>query len=108
MALAFSIISNKKVANRTVKVVDVTWDASYPTGGEAITASNFGLKKIDFVSPSVALSSDRTTAVAVGWDRAASKLVAYETGGATGGVLAEKGSTESLASYVSTHEVIGF
>lgn len=107
MALAFSTVTNKKIGNRTVKVVDVTWDASYPTGGEAITAADFGLKKIDHITTSIAISADRTTACPVAWDRTNSKLVAYESG-ASGAVLPEKGSTESLASYVSTHQVTGF
>lgn len=107
MALAFTTISNRAVANRRQKVVEITWDNSYPTGGEAVTAANFGLKKIEHITHGIAISSDRTTACPIAWDRTNSKLVAYESG-ASGAVLPEKGNTESLASYTSIHTVTGF
>lgn len=49
------------LANRTTTVegqkrkvtVDVTFDSSYPTGGEAFTAASLGLTRIEFVPPAV-------------------------------------------------------
>lgn len=39
------------VGNKRLVVADVTFDSSYPTGGEAIAASDFGLSSIDTVLP---------------------------------------------------------
>lgn len=107
MALSFAVRANYKLGNRTQKVVDVTFDNSYPTGGEAVTAANFGLRKIDNIICNPALSSDKTTAVMVGFDATNSKLVTYESG-ASGAVMPEKGNTESLASYVARVVVTGW
>jgi hypothetical protein len=43
-----------KFGNGFVVVADVAFDASYPTGGEALTAQQFGLAVLDFVLPSPA------------------------------------------------------
>jgi hypothetical protein len=57
-------------------VTDVLFDASYPTGGEPLTASDLGLSTVAFASASVKVAG--TGAVtAVFYDIANAKLLAY-------------------------------
>lgn len=49
MALSLSVVRETIFGNRRVKVVDVTFDASYPTNGESLTPANLGLQTIDLV-----------------------------------------------------------
>lgn len=49
MGLSLSMVRETVFGNRRVKVVDVTFDASYPTNGEALTPANLGLQTIDLV-----------------------------------------------------------
>ena len=107
MALAFSVRSNFVVGNKRMKIVDVTFDSSYPDNGEAITAANFGLRKVDQIICGPAVASDGSTAVLISWDRANSKLLAFESG-ASGAVFPEKGGTESLDTYVAQLVVVGY
>jgi hypothetical protein len=74
----------------------VTFDSSYPTGGEAITAADFGLQTIVWIN--VNAQSDVLTKH-VRWDQAASKLfIAIEDG--TSGIEAQagNGTDQSLVS----------
>lgn len=56
MALTFSEAADALrpfhvVGDLKLKFVRVTFDNSYPTGGEAISPSDFGMSRIVFVSP---------------------------------------------------------
>lgn len=62
-----------------VRFCTVTFDSSYPTGGEAIAASDFGMTRIIFISVNAASSASATKSVA--WDQANSKLMVYTDGG---------------------------
>lgn len=113
MSLTLSNVSaaNTVWGNKRVRVYDVTFDNSYPTGGESLVASDVKLKKIEQVIPhGAAVDSDGsggTQAVAVTYDHTNSKLQAFESG-ASGAVLPEKGNTESLANYTVRVTVIGY
>ena len=53
MALAFArkgYLPYQIVGDQKRTVTDVTFDSSYPTGGEAVTADNLGLRVIDTAS----------------------------------------------------------
>lgn len=54
MPASVTIKKRGKFGNGFVVVADVTFDDSYPTGGEALTAQQFGLTVLDFVLPSPA------------------------------------------------------
>lgn len=54
MSAIVEIQERSKLNNRWLIVADITLDSSYPTGGEAITANQFGLSVLDFVLPSPA------------------------------------------------------
>lgn len=58
--------------DRKVVLSTVTFDDSYPTGGEAVTAALFGLGLLTTVIP---ISDNGTNPVA--WDGTNSKLLAY-------------------------------
>ena len=49
MALTLTKISGASftISNKKLRVYDVTFDSSYPTGGESLTAADVGLKKIE-------------------------------------------------------------
>jgi hypothetical protein len=102
--------------NTRIKFRDITFDDSYPTGGESLTAANFGLKHLDAVIPhGPAVDSDGsggTNAVTVTYDHTNSKLQAFrqidpaDTGGDQVS-LPEVGSTDSLANYTVRVTAIG-
>lgn len=54
MAASVTVKKKNKFGNGYAVTADVTFDSSYPTGGEALTAQQFGLTVIDFVLPSPA------------------------------------------------------
>ena len=109
MALTFTPVSRKVRGDRTVAVVDVLWDASYPLGGEAVTAADFGLSNIDQIQPSVAHDPDTVdNGFLVVFDPAASKLVAFfgDNNNASDGPFIEI-STFDAAAYTSRLVVEG-
>ena len=59
-------------------VTDVTFDSSYPTGGEAFTASDLGLNVVDSASVEVKSVAGTVNVANVFADLANSKLIAYD------------------------------
>ena len=52
MALTFTAVENNAQTSGVYKMtVSVTFDTSYPTGGESVTAANFGLGTITELRP---------------------------------------------------------
>ena len=49
MALTFTEKKRAKLGNAYAISADITFDSSYPTGGEALAASAFGLNNIDIM-----------------------------------------------------------
>ena len=50
--LTVAIQKRSVFGNKRVRVVDVDFDSSYPTGGESLTAADLGLSVVDIVIPS--------------------------------------------------------
>jgi hypothetical protein len=95
MAVAVTINSRYVHGNKRVRNVTLTFSSNYATGGEAITPSTVGLKKIEFVRFSgVATSTDLATANPVGYDYANNKVLFYE-GSAAGTAISEKTNSEA-------------
>lgn len=98
--------------NKRVKVRDIEFDSSYPTGGESLVASDVGLTKIEqFIPHGPAGNSDGTAstlAVNVRYDHTNEKVQAFETAGTVATPHAEVGSTESLADYHVRVTLIGY
>ena len=78
----------------------ITFDSSYPTGGESITADDFGLTEIYHLD----LTTDQGDSAAefwgIAWDKSASKLQAFGGAGATTTALDEVASTDDLSGFV--------
>lgn len=91
--------------NKKVKVRDVTFDASYPTGGESLVPSDVDLNHIDFVLGNVAASA--TEAVAVAYDHTNETLMAFETGATVSTPLDEVGNTEDLSAFTARLIIVG-
>lgn len=72
MALTFAQVLRGKIDKQNLTITNVTLDATYPQGGEAITANNVGLSTISALMP---MSSPGGATFA--WDQANLKLLAY-------------------------------
>lgn len=101
MALTVSIVKRSAglvPAGRAV-IADVTFDSSYPAGGEPYTASMFGLNSVDFMACEPALGSS-TTAYVCRADQANSKLQLFNSNGAAPAALLETATANQSATVV--------
>src|SRR5882672_5100990 len=76
MALTFTKVKHNIGLNHRMHIYDVTFDNSYPTGGEVVTAANFGLNNIngvDIVANTATAANNRV----FGFDSTNSKIVIY-------------------------------
>ena len=115
MALTFDIVARTlhPEGGKRMNVVNITFDSSYPTGGEAVTANNLGLNAITTVvtQPGYA-SSNPTGAVVPVWDRTNKKILIFQSkdpgnaGGADIG-LVQYTSTGDLSNLTITVLAIG-
>lgn len=71
-------------------IKDVTFDSSYPTGGEPLVAADLGLTSI------LRLIASPAAGYVFSYDHTNGKLIAYR-GGATGAVLAEESNATNMA-----------
>jgi len=74
----------------------LTFSGNYATGGEAITASTFGLRRISrlVLHNGVAASADLATSNPVAYNSGTGKIAFYESG-ASGAATAEKTNAEA-------------
>lgn len=75
-------------------IKEITFDSSYPTGGEPITPAMLGLSTIDI------LRANPAGGYVLSWDDANAKLLAYR-GGADNAVLAQESDTTNLSTLVT-------
>ena len=71
MALTVDNAVKTVFGNKRVRVHDVDFDSSYPTGGESLTASDLGLNKVEF------LIAESKSGYTFEYDYTNSKLLAY-------------------------------
>ena len=86
MALTFTAVQGPQpFGARRMAIYDVLFDSSYPTGGEAVTADDFGLSQaIDTMFPAVGVASGN--ALLFAYDATNKKIMAfYPTGGTEAG-----------------------
>lgn len=96
-----------------VQVADVTFDSSYPTGGETLTPGLLGLTTIYWVSTGV--DTARTRLWNVTWDSTNATLQAWYTAAydsvyaatTRAAVVAEAGSTYNLSTLTARMTFIG-
>lgn len=80
MALTKTTLSSlRSTGDRRAAVLLVVGDASYPTGGWALTPADFGLGVIDWVEPTVQIAP--AAAATVQYDKTNSKLKAFTSAG---------------------------
>lgn len=93
-------LSLGRVAGRAAKI---TFDSSYPTGGESLTAGELGFSELFFVLP-----SPRASGYVVQYDYANGTLKVYvEEAVAAGGPLVEVANATDLSALVVDVLVIG-
>lgn len=99
MALTLSKVDAWVSGNKKVRVYDITFDSSYPAGGEPLTASDVGLKKIIYASHGTARNAT-TGALPVTYDYTNSKLIAWygDNNNAADGPLIEN-ATADISAY---------
>ncbi len=86
MALTISALKKDVAGNKRMHSGLITFDASYPAGGEALTPENLGLHTIDHIDVRTALG------FSFDYDHATAKLKAYCPGvvvGAAGAVAVD-------------------
>lgn len=89
MALTFIQRHNFVSGDRREAIFDVTFDNSYPTGGEAITPRDFGLTSLDYID-----SNQAPGGKSVSWDPVNKKLLVFS--GATEATNASDQSTLTI------------
>ena len=103
MALTISNEDRRISGDRVVIDAKVTFDSSYPTGGESLAASDFqGLVQID----GLIVHSANLALYRVIWDEANSKLKVYVEDG-TSGKEAEEGNTDDIQTLTCLVQVQG-
>lgn len=73
MAATVTIVERIDLGNKEATICTWAWDATYPAGGEAATANQFGLSTISAVIP----VSSNTAGFVYNWDSANNKLQAF-------------------------------
>ena len=99
MALTITVPGNASdmagvPGNNKYVIKTCTFDSSYATGGEELTATTLGLESLHFV----ALSMEKSGYVAQ-YDYTNSKIALYEAG-ADGAILDEVGNTTDVSAVV--------
>lgn len=94
MAITVSLVKKTGIvpAGRCV-IANVTFDSTYPAGGEPYTPAMFGLTSIDFIACEPAFGS-ATTAYVCRADHANSKLQLYNSNGAAPAALLETATVD--------------
>ena len=90
----------------TLKVVDVTFDSSYPTGGEAVSANDVQLASITDAICNPAVKSDNSNAYVVQWDKPNGKLKLYRAAD-TAVEMEEATNAADLSTYTARVAFIG-
>ena len=104
MAVAVTLVGPPAVAEFPGQIVNVrarvAFDSTYPAGGEAITAANFGLSSIVSLQLTQSKPITGTTANYATWDAANSKLQLFSSNGAAPAALLETATADQSACIV--------
>lgn len=111
MALTIAKVTGRQdyvAGNRDTKVRTITFDSSYPTAGEALTAADFGLKTLDEVRPhGVFRNTDATLGIVVSYNHTTAKLVAYWGNAGSVSGMPEVADTTDLSTYSGRVTAVG-
>mgnify|MGYP001004344528 FL=1 len=110
MALTLTKIAAFTSGNKRHRVYDVTFDSSYPTGGESLTASDVNLRKIEqlIVHGPATATRGGTTGVLATYDYTNAKLQAFWGNAGTASVLPEVTNTTDIATQICRITAIGY
>jgi len=96
------------LGNRRVVTGQVTFDSSYPTGGESLPLTALGLTTVQNIDITNSAAST-TTSYQVAWDKSATAPLLKVFGGAASGVaLAEVTNATNLSALVVRFEATGW
>lgn len=90
------------VGNRKVTVTDVTFDSSYPTGGEPVTPSDLRLNYVDHATCNIVGVGGTVNVTNAYYDKTNQKIVAVDE------TPAEVASTSDLSTLVVRVRAQGF
>lgn len=110
MALTVASVTGAKdfvLGNKKAKTRVITFDASYATGGESLTAKDFGFRSLDAVIVhGAARKADGTSALIANYDYTASTMMAYWSAGA-GAAPTQVTAATDLSTYSVRVTAIG-
>lgn len=101
MAISSTIVDQGVEGNKRVVTTDITFDSSYPTGGEAVTLSSVGLMNADYAVCNVKAIGGTVNVANVYYDRANKKLKVYDE------TPAEVSNTADLSTLVAQVKFYG-
>ena len=78
MAVSISIGDKAVLGNKRVTFSTVTFDSSYPTGGEPLTAADLGLSTVEYAVCNVNTVGGTQNVANVWYDKANSKIKVYD------------------------------
>jgi hypothetical protein len=110
MALTVAKVSGADYTsgNKKVRVRTITFDSSYPTAGEALSASDLGLKAVQqFIPHGSFRNADGTLGIVVSYDYTNAKLIAHWGNAGTASGMPEVSSTTDLSAYSGRVTVVG-
>ena len=94
MAVAATKVKHGVWGDRRAHTYTLVFSSNYATGGEAVTAADFGLQYLeDVILHGAALAADEATGLPCAFDSTGSKIVFLE-GSAAGTALSEKTNAE--------------
>lgn len=106
VVMALSITTNRPsvFGDRRVVTGTVTFDSTYPAGGESLTAANIGLTSIEFFDAQAAMNST-PLALVLSYNRTTSKILAFESGAANDAMI--ENNTTDISAYSFDFFAIG-
>jgi len=105
VALSYSVVGRGSVGDLFVRVVDITLDNAYSSGGWQLTAAGLGLGTNGTVLAVVPFSD--ATGRIVSWDRTANKLIVRDASGAANAATPEITTVTQMNTVVIRCFVLG-
>lgn len=101
MAATVTVVRRTVWGDRKAIHAKITFDSSYPTGGEPITLADLGLLEVDFCMPAPRLG------YVPEWDDANSKMLVYygDNNNASDGPLVEVPNTTNLSTLTDVQAI---
>lgn len=109
MAVSVTDVKRGVLGDLKYLIADVTFDSSYPAGGEALTPATLGFTTIYFFSSNTIIDPDTAdNAVVPGYDYTNSKFLAFwDNESGSNSAFLEVDDTTTLAAYSARIFVIG-